>query len=61
MQGLSPNIFQMLAFLDHADVVLADFPLGAGRLANVILGRWLGTKLAGYEVEYKIFDTRASG
>ncbi|KAJ7575811.1 hypothetical protein C8J56DRAFT_974663 [Mycena floridula] len=56
MQGLKPNLFQMLAFLDHADVVLVDFPLWSGRLANVFLGRWIGRGLGGYDVEYKVFD-----
>lgn len=55
MQGRAPNLFQMLAFLDHADVVLVDFPFGMGKLANVVLGRWIGRKIGGYEVEYKIF------
>jgi len=60
MQGLSPNLFQMLAFLDHADVVLVDFPFWSGRLANLVLGRWIGRKLGGYDVEYKAFDQKAS-
>ena len=56
MRGEAPNILQMLAFLDHAEVVLADFPLGTGRLANIVLGRWIGRGLAGYQVEYKEFS-----
>ncbi|KAI3609476.1 hypothetical protein WG66_001165 [Moniliophthora roreri] len=56
MRGESPNPLQMFAFLDHADVVLADFPLQTGRLANIILGRWIGRGLAGYQVEYKEFS-----
>lgn len=56
MQGLAPSPFQMLAFLDAADVVLVDFPLGTGRLANVVIGRWIGRWLGGYEVEYKVFE-----
>jgi quercetin dioxygenase-like cupin family protein len=56
LQNLSPNIFQMLKFMDSADVVLMDFPLGTGRLANVVLGRWIGGWLGGYKAEYKEFD-----
>ncbi|KAF9268757.1 hypothetical protein L218DRAFT_970031 [Marasmius fiardii PR-910] len=56
MQGQSPNLFQMLAFMDHADVVLVDFPLWTGRLANVVLGRWIGRGLGGYGIEYKEFS-----
>jgi len=56
MQGHAPNLFQMLAFLDSADVVLVDFPLWTGRLANVVLGRWIGRGFAGYKVEYKEFS-----
>lgn len=54
MQGLSPNPLQMLAFMDGADVVLV-FPLNIGRLLNVVLGRWFGRWLAGYQTEYKEF------
>jgi len=59
MQGKSPNLFQMLAFLDHADVVLVDFPLWTGRLANIVLGRWIGRGLGGLEVEYKEFSEKS--
>ncbi|KAK1225299.1 hypothetical protein PQX77_011818 [Marasmius sp. AFHP31] len=59
MQGHSPNPFQMLAFLDHADVVLVDFPLWSGRLANIVLGRWIGRRLLGYDVEYKEFSVHS--
>ncbi|KAF5388770.1 hypothetical protein D9757_005630 [Collybiopsis confluens] len=59
MQGKAPNLFQMLAFLDHADVVLVDFPLWTGRLANILLGRWLGRGLGGYQVEYKEFSEKS--
>lgn len=58
MQGKAPNPFQMLSFLDHADVVLV-FPLWTGRLANIILGRWLGRSLGGYQVEYKEFSEKS--
>lgn len=37
-QNQSPSIFQMLAFMDSADVVLADIPFGLGKLMNVIVG-----------------------
>ncbi|KAJ3934849.1 MAG: hypothetical protein NXY57DRAFT_603618 [Lentinula lateritia] len=60
MQNHSPSPFQMLAFLDHADVVLVDFPLWTGRLANIVLGRWLGRGLGGYQVEYKEFDEKTA-
>ena len=60
MQGLPPNLFQMLAFLDHADVVLVDFPLWSGRLANILLGRWIGKNIGGYQVEYKEFDPKST-
>ncbi|KAE9383493.1 hypothetical protein BT96DRAFT_1009108 [Gymnopus androsaceus JB14] len=59
MQGKSPKLLQMLAFLDHADVVLADFPLWTGRLANIVLGRWIGRGLGGLEVEYKEFSEKS--
>jgi mannose-6-phosphate isomerase-like protein (cupin superfamily) len=59
MQGQKPSLFQMLAFLDNADVVLSDFPLGTGRIANVVLGRWLGRGLLGYKVEYKEFNSES--
>ncbi|KIK68942.1 hypothetical protein GYMLUDRAFT_34965 [Collybiopsis luxurians FD-317 M1] len=59
MQGKTPNLFQMLAFLDHADVVLVDFPLWTGRLANIVLGRWLGRGLGGYQVEYREFGEKS--
>lgn len=55
-QNLSPSIFQMLAFMDAADVVLADVPLGLGRVVGVVGGRWIGRYLLGYEPSYKIFD-----
>ncbi|KAF9030095.1 hypothetical protein BDZ89DRAFT_985623 [Hymenopellis radicata] len=58
MQGLAPNLFQMLAFMDHADVVLVDFPLWTGRLANLVIGRWIGRGIGGYDVEYKVFDEK---
>jgi len=54
MQGLSPNPLQMLAFMDSADVVLV-FPLNLGRLLNVVLGRWVGNWIAGYQTDYKEF------
>ncbi|KAK0211262.1 hypothetical protein DFS33DRAFT_1298434 [Desarmillaria ectypa] len=59
-QGLKPSIFQMLAFMDHADVVLVDFPFQSGRLANLVLGRWIGRYIGGYDVEYKIFSEKAT-
>ncbi|TFK99559.1 hypothetical protein BDV98DRAFT_551387 [Pterulicium gracile] len=55
MQNLAPNVFQMLKFMDSADVVLMDFPFSSGRVANVLLGRWIGGYLGGYEAEYKEF------
>ncbi|KAH8831018.1 hypothetical protein DL96DRAFT_1523874 [Flagelloscypha sp. PMI_526] len=59
MQGIAPNLFQMLAYMDSADVVLTDFPLSTGRLANVLLGRWVGMYLAGYRTQYKEFSEAA--
>ncbi|KDQ22097.1 hypothetical protein PLEOSDRAFT_171576 [Pleurotus ostreatus PC15] len=55
-QGQSPSIFQMLAFMDSADVVLADIPFGLGRLVNVVVGRWIGRYLLGYQPSYKIYN-----
>ncbi|KAF9030100.1 hypothetical protein BDZ89DRAFT_1038109 [Hymenopellis radicata] len=58
ISGLAPNLFQMLAFMDYADVVLVDFPLWTGRLANLVIGRWIGRGIGGYDVEYKVFDEK---
>ncbi|KAF4564085.1 Cupin 2 conserved barrel domain-containing protein [Pleurotus pulmonarius] len=52
----SPSIFQMLAFMDSADVVLADIPFGLGKLMNVVVGRWIGRYLLGYQPSYKIYN-----
>ncbi|GAA5886739.1 hypothetical protein JCM6882_005873 [Rhodosporidiobolus microsporus] len=52
----SPSLFQMLLFLDEADVVLSDPPFGLGRVLNVILGRWVGGYLLGYKTRYAEFD-----
>ncbi|GAA5825277.1 hypothetical protein JCM11251_006915 [Rhodosporidiobolus azoricus] len=59
MAGQSPSLFQMLHFLDDADVVLADPPFGLGRVLNVVLGRWLGS-LLGYKTRYAEFDQKKS-
>jgi hypothetical protein len=58
-QNTAPSLFQMLAFLDHADVVIADFPLGLGYAANILLGRCVGKYLLGYETDYKTFSTQS--
>ncbi|KAF4581812.1 hypothetical protein EYR40_002830 [Pleurotus pulmonarius] len=55
-QGQAPSIFQMLAFMDSADVVLADIPFGLGKLMNVVVGRWIGRYLLGYQPSYKIYN-----
>ncbi len=43
-QGQAPSIFQMLAFMDSADVVLADIPFGLGKLMNVVVGACLSQR-----------------
>ncbi|KAL0960478.1 hypothetical protein HGRIS_005520 [Hohenbuehelia grisea] len=54
-QGMQPSPFQMLAFMDSSEVALADIPFGLGPWANLILGRWIGKYLLGYEVDYKVY------
>ena len=55
MAGKSPNPFQMLRFLDDADVVLADIPLGLGRFFNLLIGRIIGGWLMSIPARYKVF------
>ncbi|CAO1615367.1 unnamed protein product [Parajaminaea phylloscopi] len=57
MAGGSPNPVQMLRFLDDADVIIADFPLGLGHWANIILGRFVGGTL-GFPTRFDIFADR---
>ncbi|KAM0747533.1 hypothetical protein T439DRAFT_328771 [Meredithblackwellia eburnea MCA 4105] len=56
MQGKAPNPAQMLLFLDSADVILSDIPLGLGGWANLIIGRYIGKYLLGMDSRYKVFD-----
>lgn len=55
MQGKSPNPFQMIRFLDDADVILADIPFGLGGIFNKIIGKWIGGYLLGFPTRYKAF------
>ncbi|ORY35305.1 hypothetical protein BCR39DRAFT_508673 [Naematelia encephala] len=56
MAGKKPNPLQMLRFLDHANVILADPPYLVGRMLNLLLGRWLGGYIFGYKTEYGTFE-----
>ena len=39
-----------------ADVILQDFPLYSGKLANYVGGLAVGKYLAGYETEHDIYQ-----
>jgi hypothetical protein len=70
MAGKPPNPFQMLRFLDDADVILVPpvpfaglwrafgllWPLG--RSINLLFGRIIGGWLLGYPTRYKEFDDK---
>ncbi|SNX85911.1 uncharacterized protein MEPE_04620 [Melanopsichium pennsylvanicum] len=72
MQGKSANPFQMLRFLDDADVILVPtipflgffkavgllWPIG--RIINIVFGRILGGWVLGYPTRYKQFDDQLS-
>jgi len=58
-EGKAPNMFQMLRYLDHADVILADVPFGLGRVLNFVVGRVMGGWLAGYATSYPIFSPKS--
>ncbi|KAL8280048.1 hypothetical protein RQP46_007629 [Phenoliferia psychrophenolica] len=55
MAKQQPNPAQMLLFMDSADVILVDIPLGLGGWANLIIGRWIGGYLLGMKASYKEF------
>lgn len=38
LQGKKPNFFQAMAYMYDADVIIQDFPLNSGRVANLVLG-----------------------
>ncbi|KAK4057890.1 hypothetical protein OIO90_001109 [Microbotryomycetes sp. JL221] len=52
-QGRKPSVLQLLVFLYHADVVLADVPFGK---AFNYIGYLVGEKLLGMKPSYKEFE-----
>lgn len=58
LQGRTPNPVHALAYMYDSDVIIADIPLGAGKLANWIVGAAIGKYVAGYETHHEIYDKK---
>ena len=43
LQGRTPNLFHALAYMYDADVIIQDFPVNSGKLANYIGGKPIGS------------------
>ncbi|KAF8338732.1 uncharacterized protein EI90DRAFT_3144156 [Cantharellus anzutake] len=56
MAGKTPDTLQMFTFMDSADVVIADVPLGLGRVANVVIGRAIAPWILGYKTSIPEFE-----